>query len=943
MNNESSQRSYSVKFSQVISCVEYKRILHRVESLLPLIKERKKEISLNISINKVNYVKEKFSLFGEESIKSFLKDNEEDIPSTSVIYDTRRQLEYLKFELLGYHVRYEEICRLPSQQFMKMRSVKKPKHLYYSLVKAVKYTCANSMTVSIESTKRATGSSVKSCQLLQQKEEFSLSLEVHLKQPLDVPLSPSSNPTFHQTWNLLYCSTKEYPLALETEEMKKSIIEKYNQLTQSRKEFIAFIGPSVVTFNFGNLKGGAIDIWDNKDKFSVTSKTDGLRYIGLFSFKKLILLGKGGDVVDFGIQMREDHLYDTIVDGEWVCDYATKRSHYLIFDLYFYKGRDVRYLDLKTRIDLIKEYNFENSFMTDENNIYVDVVIQVKRFLFPDEDSMCSAIKEVLEETKTMMYECDGIIFTRNVPLIGTNSWSLISQEEDESEASHIFLNTGKTWTSVVKWKPHTTLTVDFKIIFLPEEQVEFHTLLSSFDALDRDAVKNSYSSFGSNTSKTRISEKVKLTSRRCKNGDEITSGNIVEVLFVGEEEEVGKEEEEEKEKVGNEEEKKQTTVWEPQRIRSDKQVPNLESVARENYTLSRYPITEQDLLHERGYEMFGEGDPRKYDSVTLYKTENHEKSFIKPMTQLHMRLKRQFIEKIVYHQKKTCGGEKLRILDLACGRFGEIQIWTKGTIQESIELFLGIDYSENEISDLHGGANIRLLEQSRRCNHSFDHFLFLQGDCSQPFGSSGFTNCPKYTCIYESLFKGSLESNAKFPLFHDVFTVKKFHLCTMQFALHYFCSPEENHKDLHTLAENISSSLVNGGRFFGTCIDGCVMRRELDIGGDLFIQSPDGKVVLSVRRDARFPAGVFVFIESIGQEIFEFYVDFKVVDAIFEQHSLYATVCDDISDKEVHTHHGKIHVEDILTEETKKLPEVQPFLRFSCLHSMFVYEKRVE
>lgn len=928
MNYDSRKCCYSIKISQVISSVEYKRILERVETLLsPFPVEKRKEVSLRLAVNKVNYVKEKFSLFGENAIKYFLSANEQDIPSDSVSYDTRRQLDYLKFEDFGYHTRYEEVTSLPPSQFMKMRSMNKLKQIHFSLIKAKKYKFVfpetlDTITVSIESGKRATGSSVKSCQLLQQTEQYSLSLTVTLKQPIgSISLSDyfRSTPSFFRLWEMLYCSMKEYPVSLGTNEKKKTVIESYNQITQSKKEFVAFIGTSVVSFNFGNLKGGLVDIWDKEDRFSVTSKTDGLRYIGVFISSRLFLVGKGGgDVIDFGIQFEvseSNNLEQTIVDGEWVCDYTQKRSHYLIFDIYFFKGKDVRYLDLKSRLELIHRHDFTSSFKIDAHNIYADILIQVKKFLFPGGNAtMTDAIQEILEDMKTMTYGCDGIIFTRNVPLIGLNKWSLVKTVEDEDEFEAVadtFVNTGKTWTSVIKWKPHTMLTVDFKVVFINEEQVEFHTLLSSFDALDRNAVKNSFSTYGSNISKTRISEKVKLTSRRCRNGDEITSGNIVEVLFV--EEEIS-------------DSAFTTTLWEPQRVRSDKQVPNLESVAKENYILSRYPITEQDLLDQRRYEVFDQGDPRLYDSVTLYKTENHEKSFIKPMTQLHMRLKRQFIERTVFQQKKEMGQHKLRILDLACGRFGEIQIWTKGCLEESIELFLGIDYSENEISDLHGGANIRLLEQSKRCHHSFDNFLFLQGDCSKPIGTTEFSSCSKYTTIYESLLANvSSPSLSSFPLFHGIFN-KKFHLCTMQFALHYFCSPEDDYQALHTLAENISSSLLEGGNFFGTCIDGTLMRKELD-KGDLVIKSPCGKEVLSIRRENTNLLGVFVFIESIGQEIFEFYVDFDVVNTIFEEHSLFVS--------------EKVLVEDFLSEDTKKLSELQPFLRFSGLHTMFVYQKR--
>jgi len=953
------QSNYSIKFSQVLSNVEYKRILQRVETLLKgndVEHKREKEVSLHISVNKPNYTKEKFSVVGDEAIKSYLHLKEEDLPTSGTItYESRKQIDYLKFEDFGYHVRYEEATSLHPYQFIKMRSLIKPKQLHYSLAKTVKYICfSNSVhsseryrkaTISIESSKRASGSSVSSSQLLQQKEEYTLSITFHKKHRLSVtlPIWLDSedlcgilSETANHTWDLLYCCIKEYPIALKSSEMRKSILQAYNQLIQSTKEFVSFIGPSVVSFNFGNLRYGPMDIWDEEDPFTVTSKTDGLRYIGLFSKQRLFLLSKGSEVIDFGIKFSSssiDLLDQTIVDGEWVCNFSEKKSHYLIFDVYFYQGEDVRYLDLKSRIDLLMRYEFQ--FMPEKNNIYCDVLIRVKKFIFPDKLShtLRSAVKEILEDMKTMLYGCDGIIFTRNVPLIGSNKWSLITLDtEQEKSGTDLFLNTGKTWTSVIKWKPYTMLTVDFKVVILNplEEEVAFHTLLSSFDSFDREVVMNNFSSYGTKTSKTRISDKVKLTSLRCNNGDEITSGSIVEVLFVQEE--------------NTSSDAYTTTVWEPQRVRSDKQVPNLESVAMENYILSRYPITEADLLDQRKYEVFVDNDPRKYDSVTLYKTENHEKTFIRPMTQLHMRLKRQLIENTLYHQKKHLGHQKLRILDLACGRFGEIQIWTKGTVEESIELFLGIDYSENEISDLHGGANTRLLEQSRRCRKTFDNFLFIQGDCSKHLGSSGFTNCSKYSAVYESLMNKEMDKDFEgeksipsFPLFHGIFS-KQFHLCTMQFALHYFCSPEDKYRNLHTLAQNISNALVEGGKFFGTCIDGHLMKRDLQQNGELIVKSPDEKIVLSVRHDDNTQSGVFVYIESIGQEIFEFYVDFDIVDSIFEKYSLYASECQ-ICEKV--SMHKNVHIEDILNEDTKKLPEIQPFLRFSCLHSMFVYQKQ--
>jgi len=708
------------------------------------------------------------------------------------------------------------------------------------------------------------------------------------------------------------------PMALPAP-MKSEFVSKYNQLIGSPFQYMVFIGPSVVTFNYSHLNDGPESVWSDAPErlFTVTTKTDGLRVLAAIFDRKMVFFNKNGDVINTGIVFEDDSWNDSLMDGEWVSAYKSSNEpifHFVIFDVYFYQNKDCR---LSTLTDRLNHVSHIPHFELENSCLYPEIEIKLKKFIFPHVTGQCmtSAIQEALEDEIASIYATDGLIFTRNVPIVGPFKTSLVKQ-------TGLFYHTGKIWTSVVKWKPPHLLTVDFKIAWSCEDkEIELHTLNSSFDMFDFWNISTEEKSILGIHKKSNISQKFRLTTQQClhSENDKIQSkksdGMIYEFAYSHSEEDT-------------------TTFWTPLRPRQDKRTANREVVAVENFVLCKYPILESDLLEAKKYEVFENNDPRIYNATVLYKSEDHSKSVVKPLTTMHQSIKRRFLHSVLQKITKP----HLKILDLACGRFGDIKSWTDFSVIDRISLFVGFDYVENEISDIYGGAVCRLHEFRKRAQRKMDHFVFLQGDCGKVLGESSHE---KYKTLLEHM-SGTSSNDKMYPKELNACLTSPFDICSIQFALHYFCSKEKNYATLRQLAANVSTHLEEGGLLLGSCFHGDLLRASMETQGPILVTCPErGDIILSVRSaegDEDGPKGVFVFIESIGQEIYEPYVDFKIVDSIFAEYSLFP---ESIDENGVHSVEVAPRVSFLdLTNTSVQEESYANFLRFTAANCLFSYRK---
>jgi ribA/ribD-fused uncharacterized protein len=204
-------------------------------------------------------------------------------------------------------------------------------------------------------------------------------------------------------------------------------------LQEFRASRIQFYSP--VTLLRRHLSDGGI----MKD-YTVTIKADGER-CGLFvtKDKKVIRVSFRKNTVTWTGLIATDEFVGDFIDGEYI------QGLFLIFDVYRYKGKNVRDLPLmgdESRltcahqfVEDVKRFSLEAAFNP--------IRIQAKRFLGGDGVIMEKAIEELL--SAEYEYETDGLVFT--------------PKKSGLAPASQL---SGYVWTSVYKWKPPHQNSIDF-------------------------------------------------------------------------------------------------------------------------------------------------------------------------------------------------------------------------------------------------------------------------------------------------------------------------------------------------------------------------------------------------------------------------------------------------------------------------------------------------
>ncbi|CAK9857333.1 unnamed protein product [Sphagnum jensenii] len=212
------------------------------------------------------------------------------------------------------------------------------------------------------------------------------------------------------------------------------------------------------------------------------------------------------------------------------------------------------------------------------------------------------------------------------------------------------------------------------------------------------------------------------------------------------------------------------------------------------------------------------EGEPRNlarkvaehYSARTNQTREEREASPIIYLKKLNNWIKSVLI------QRYTKAGDA--VLDLACGKGGDLIKWDKA----SIGYYVGIDIADGSIEDARNRYNGETDHARGRRGHKFRARL-LCADC------------------FEVDLGPALKDDAPFDV------------CSCQFALHYSWSTEERaRRALH----NVSSLLQPGGYFIGTMPDANVIVRKLRHAEGLQF----GNSVYEIRfddhfRDKHFPS----------------------------------------------------------------------------------------
>uniref|UniRef100_A0A6C0AIK2 mRNA (guanine-N(7))-methyltransferase n=1 Tax=viral metagenome TaxID=1070528 RepID=A0A6C0AIK2_9ZZZZ len=632
-------------------------------------------------------------------------------------------------------------------------------------------------------------------------------------------------------------------------EFKASSNMFYNPITLERRHIVADRPNNI-------LKG-----------YTVTNKADGQR-CGLYVTrdKRLLRVNPNGQVVFTGITARGDAHVNDFFDGE----YLPSHNLFCIFDVYRYKGRDVKSLPLfTTDEDILKNpgssrLGTATQFIRDIPEDFVkdsesSLRIDTKMFLAGDGAAMEEAIRRMLDTQ--FEYETDGLIFTpRSSPVAPL------------SEVK------GKTWLRIYKWKPPHQNSIDFLVKFEEAPAYDVNRkqmvkkgalyvgrtpgvdILYPCETLTGEYVPpklpQEFLKLGESGSRVpsvfqpaaprdpdAYIIKVPLNDRNVpadQVGDKVDDNTIVECTYDTDKRE-----------------------WTVMRTRYDKtyryrvlgqaEYGNDINVADSIWTSIHVPITEamlKSLVSSPPDDTF-EDDMYYRDDV------DSRDRILKNVYGFHNRIKED-----QYNSYVVAGNT---LLELAVGRGGDMHKWRRSKPAK----VLGLDISLNNLSMPRQGACVRYLQEKKRSNEYLPKVLYAQGDMTKPFEEQ------------ESKYLQIVFGNepATTPYLAEFRNIQEWDLVACQFALHYACESEEMFK---TFVGNLKHCR---SVFFGTFLDGKAVYTLL-AGKDRHTFRSQGKTFAEITKKYtddgewkdEFGQQIDVLLESIVKPTPEYLVPFESV-----------------------------------------------------------------
>jgi hypothetical protein len=661
-----------------------------------------------------------------------------------------------------------------------------------------------------------------------------------------------------------------------------------------------FIGPQPVTLERKNVISPELGVLSIHEGYTVTEKADGERFLMYVSHDgKCYLINNRLTVKYTGVKLNK--MVNCLFDGELITTDRTGRKILMfgIFDTYYHNSQDVRGLKLvgdNSRISIANKF----SSMCADAFKKCDIVIFTKQFYSDGDIFKLSKTIIDKDESGQFPYKIDGLIYTPKNFAVG-------AQFENDTT------NRTKTWDKVFKWKPPHDNTIDFLVKYdrddvgkydLIVKDDKYHksvTLFVGYNPATHDRLTaKKYLSGHIRTDATYVPkefipddtyddnickaylplevagsleakpfpppESLYKISPKCINGDVIDDNSIVEFAF--------------NETNGS----SISQQWLPLRVRKDKtemlrkfglsHTANDYNTALNVWRSIQFPVTEDIIC---GIEKVTKNDIVD-DDVYFSSTLDRSKYASIRMKNFH----NEYIKKGELIMRMPRGSS---LFDVGCGKAGDLKKW----IDVGFSKVLGLDVVRDNIENRKNGAYARTIEARKRfgLNTSKTPFAYLTVDCSERITPDYISNLADDDDKEVATLMWGMSSKAKDPqlMRYKNFALGGFDVVSCQFATHYFF---ENETKLDNFVFNISQYLKKGGYFIGTCLDGQLIKKKLaSIKKGQQVQGTlDTRVVWNIKklysnnRTIKLGEQIEVFMESIGQPIKEYLVDFNLLQS---------------------------------------------------------------
>lgn len=694
-----------------------------------------------------------------------------------------------------------------------------------------------------------------------------------------------------------------------------------------------FVGPKPVTLELRQLIPGGVAPDEpslcNLDNapYTVTEKADGVR--------RLLFVAASGKAytIDDRLAVRGTNLLlkgggaACLLDGEFLL--VDRAATFMCFDAYHVDGVDVCGSPLMLQPGTVRaKANVKAADRLSHARAVIarlggaaagpSLSVRVKDFRHIGVSKLAAAVRWMLakRDAGDFPYEIDGLIFTPAQAAVGALA-----------VGGKANLAPGR-WTSAFKWKPPELNTIDFLVRLRPSGEVVTRPVLdlvrrdvyrvvdllvgynpAKFDPVttwsiitspDRPAaghpgrqeyVARVFAIPGVASASTAPVAGVchlRMTGAAgailCANGEEIVDNTIVEFAYAV--------------TLGA---PHSPFMWRPLRLRPEKTETYLSSGGNISFTANdmatalgvwrsiHAPVTEDMLA---GRKPLPEEAPREDDTYYARGQRRQEGSATAGLRAFH----NAWVKGRSLLLRFGDGGTRT-LFDVGCGRGGDIQRW----VEMRVSRVLGIDVSSSGITnpDAALGANARLRQMrtnNRRQEAPNIRVVFLPLDASRPIDAQAIealdeaSNDRLVGRVAWGLVAAASVADARLRSYHG-FALGGFDLTTCMFAAHYFF---EDRVRLAAFCGNVAKHLRQGGHFVGCCLDGHrvdQLLRGVPEGGSVQGGGGDTGTPLmwritrmyaddldDIEPDRNVGRAIKVYMESIGQALQEYLVDYRLL-----------------------------------------------------------------
>lgn len=639
---------------------------------------------------------------------------------------------------------------------------------------------------------------------------------------------------------------------------KNEVLKKYRELLYKGEENIqkTLYGMSSQSLEVVHI----IDYLPNR--YSVTDKADGDRVLGAIVNNKFYVIFYNLEVLFTGITLssKDSKYNNTIIDAEYI--FIPKTNKFLIagFDILCYCSEDIRdEVNLEKRIEKLDDvvrkcfgFTYEQNKLKGNfdlekiDNLHKENLVDYVKDLNKRIDQSKS---DTIVTKKYFTFVTGGI--DSEIFKYSSSMWNMLTKEKKISlpytldgliytpQEQKYTTNLRDTKYRIYKWKPPNQNTIDFFVKF--EKDKDTGKILNVYDdSNDNNLSGKAYKIInlfnGKNINNLEMPTPFKKEDNlniahllveensdivRDEEGDIIQDNTVVEFSY------------------NDDMDVPFNFRWVPLRTRHDKTESVLKlkkkygnniEVAHKIWNSIQQNVTIDDLALLSNIEKYEDqmNDLKKRIDATIVAIEKQQDAYYqkitnlaKPMRHFHNYIKSNIIFSYCSPKESNGRDKKLSILDMACGRGGDIQKFFHSRIRN----YVGFDIDSNGIHSTTNGAISRYINFKKKMpNMPKMDFMIADGGALLNYKSQ-LSAMGKMSSLNESLLKKYFGESTEDKSF------EKFDVVNIQLAIHFLL---KNETTWNNFCDNLNKFINDDGHLLITTFDGDMLHNEFKNNGKI-------------------------------------------------------------------------------------------------------------